>query len=115
MGTLAGSSGLVTISFPLIAPLNTTSTTSMKSCEFLKLPMNFVWSGVLIYNIHQSLEIYGLNCIYLQSTLMCWPLKKKMVAGIRVMSKYLVYTGTASTSTVKMSAIFDTFTWFLAS
>lgn len=53
--------------------------------------------------------------LYLQSTFICWPLKKKMVAGMRVMSKYLVYTGTASTSTMKMSAILDTFTWFLAS
>ena len=25
-----------------------------------------------------------------QSTFMCWPLKKKMVAGMRVMSKYWV-------------------------
>ena len=30
-----------------MAPLYTTSTTSMKSWEVLKLPMNLVWSGVL--------------------------------------------------------------------
>ena len=39
--------GLVTISFPRRAPRRTTSTTSIKSCLVLKLPMNLVWSGVL--------------------------------------------------------------------
>ena len=42
-----GSMGLVTISFPLSAPRRITSTRSMKSCLVLKLPINFVWSGVL--------------------------------------------------------------------
>ena len=42
-----------------------------------------------------------------QSTLMCWALKKNIVEGIRVMSKYLVYTGTLSTSTRKTLAILD--------
>ena len=47
LGTFWGSSGLVTMSLPFMAPLYTTSTTSMKSWEVLKLPMNLVWSGVL--------------------------------------------------------------------
>lgn len=47
LGTLRGSIGLVTISFPLKAPLRITSTRSMKSCLVLKLPINLVWSGVL--------------------------------------------------------------------
>ena len=37
----------MTISFPFIAPLYTTSTTSMRSWEVLKHPMNLVWSAVL--------------------------------------------------------------------
>lgn len=38
----------MTISFPFIAPLYTTSTTSMRSWEVLKHPMNLVWSAVLM-------------------------------------------------------------------
>ena len=47
LGMFCGSMGLVTISFPLSAPRSITSTRSMKSCLVLKLPINFVWSGVL--------------------------------------------------------------------
>ena len=47
LGTFWGSMGLVTISFPLNAPLRITSTRSIKSCLVLKLPINLVWSGVL--------------------------------------------------------------------
>ena len=50
-----------------------------------------------------------------QSTFMCWPLKKKMVEGIMVMSKYCEYTGTSATSTIYTAAILETSTWFFAS
>ena len=46
-GIFLGSIGQVTISFPFIAPRYMTSTRSIKSCFVLKLPMNFVWSGLL--------------------------------------------------------------------